>query len=165
MIFEKTLDDLIPYNKDYKDALYNLKEKSPGVKKSNSGGWHSDNILELASFISLKRVIKYTIQTELFLNQVDFYSMWGNINPTSTWNERHNHSDFALSGCYYVQAGWSSGNFLIEEDDDYLNLPKPKEIISEPGMILLFDANYYHSVKENLSNYDRISIAFNIGKK
>ena len=41
----------------------------------------------------------------------------------------------------------------------------PKEIIPEPGMLLLFDAEYYHSVNTNLSNYDRISIAFNIGKK
>ena len=165
MIFESILDDLIPHNRDYKDALYNLKEKNSGVHKSNSGGWHSENILNLVSFTSLKRVIEYTIQKENLLNNVDFYSMWGNINPTSSYNVRHNHSDFALSGCYYIQAGWSTGNFIIEEDIDYFNLPTPKEIIPEPGMLLLFDAEYYHSVKENLSKEDRISIAFNIGKK
>ena len=165
MIFETTIDDLIPHNKDYKEALYTLKEKSTGVQKSNSGGWHSENILNFMSFTSLKRVIQNTAQKENLLDKVDFHSMWGNINPPSSWNERHNHSDFALSGCYYVQAGFLTGNFLIEEDVDYFNLPTPKEIIPEPGMLLLFDAEYYHSVKENLSKEDRISIAFNIGKK
>ena len=165
MIFETILDDLIPYNKDYKEALYNLKEKSPGVQKSNSGGWHSENILNLMSFTSLKRVIQYTIQKENLLNNVDFHSMWGNINPTSSWNERHNHSGYALSGCYYIQIGFTAGNFLIEEDNDYFNLPSTTEIVPETGMLILFDAEYYHSVNTNLSNYDRISIAFNLGKK
>ena len=121
-IFETIIDDLIPYNKDYKDALYEIKKKSSGVKKSNSGGWHSEDISNFITFLSLKRVIDRIVKKEKLFDRVEFHSMWGNINPPLTWNERHNHSGLALSGCYYIQTGTLAGNFLIEEDDDYFNL-------------------------------------------
>ena len=161
-IFETIIDDLIPYNKDYKDALYEIKKKSSGVKKSNSGGWHSEDISNFITFLSLKRVIDRIVKKEKLFDRTEFHSMWGNINPPLTWNERHNHPGLALSGCYYIQTGTLAGNFLIEEDDDYFNLPPITEIVPQDGMLIIFDAEYYHSVNKNLSKEDRISIAFNL---
>ena len=49
-----------------------------------------------------------------------------------------------------------------EIDDDYLTSPETFSFIPKDGMMLLFSSEYYHSVNKNLSEEDRISIAFNL---
>ena len=162
-VFIENAEELLPYNKEYEKTLYKIKENNPGVEKSNFGGsWHSEDIKDLDSFISLKLYIEGIVKSKKILDKIEFHSMWGNINPPGSWNESHCHSGLALSGCYYVKTDIFTGNFLIEIDDDYLTLPKNNTYIPKDGMMLLFNAEYYHSVNKNLSNEDRISIAFNL---
>ena len=63
---------------------------------------------------------------------------------------------------YYIKTNILCGDFLIEIDDDYLTSPETFSFIPKDGMMLLFSSEYYHSVNKNLSEEDRISIAFNL---
>ena len=57
-VLTENAEELLSHNKKYERILYEIKEKSPGIEKSNfGGGWHSEDITNLESFTSLKLYI------------------------------------------------------------------------------------------------------------
>lgn len=86
---------------------------------------------------------------------------WFNISPPGASNEKHNHSNpdnpsLGASGVLYLSTPKNSGNIIFHSlDSDSL------EIVPKKGYLLLFPINLDHSVQENFSTLDRISIAFN----
>ena len=103
-VIVENAEELLSHNKEYEKILYEIKEKSPGIEKSNfGGGWHSEDITNLESFTSLKLYIERIVERKKILDNFKFHSMWGNINPPGAWNENHHHSGLALSGCYYIK--------------------------------------------------------------
>jgi len=148
------LDPIINY-------LYSIKEQDKGVEKSNIGGWQSQsdlhNHLELNNLnFAIKLAFKRIKRNDIYIN-----SMWGNISSKYHHNTIHSHGDYKpteWSGCFYLQIPEQSGAFRIH------NRSHPSEyadIYPKSSELLFFNSDVHHSVLPNLSDEDRISIAFN----
>lgn len=87
--------------------------------------------------------------------------MWININPPGAYNILHDHisKHCIRSATYYVKVNELSGDFVYKDDQNYQQYITP-----QPGMGLVFETHVKHAVEPNLSNQDRISIAFNFSK-
>lgn len=103
--------------------------------------------------------------------------VWGNINGKYSYHEQHIHPNSFLSGVYYVNAPKGSGNInfidprnsirsveMEPNRDKDLTDPLRRSIEVEPqdGMLLLFPSWLGHEVQQNLTENDRVSIAFNL---
>ena len=146
-------------------SLYKIKNQDKGNFISNIGGWQSSqNLYLLENFSSLKLLIKNTCLKIYNKNPIfDNFKCWGNISSFSNYNQIHDHSrdpsPNKISGIYYLQVNDISGDLLIH------NNSYPQEYIKvkpQIGDLILFQSSIFHSVEPNLSQEDRISIAFNI---
>jgi len=167
-------------NQSIKQYALGLRNKYPGAKISNRGGWHSkeldiplpeplDNLInDLTQFIN-NYCAQYTGITDLMLG-----NWWININGENNYNAEHDHQNSILSACYYVEVlANNTGNLVIHREDPsryYLGKYKnhsthftQQSYTSEPtcGKLILFPSWSKHSVEMNNSKTERISIAFN----
>lgn len=159
--------------------------ESPGVKKSNRGGWHSEGNLFDGSAecvaqlrkIALEAVRSATRQVspKLKLSALDLKLFgWMNVNPAGGFNAPHTHPGAHWSGVYYVsQPAVEEGNSgMIEFLDPRTDLPQmrileasafrlKKKLRPQPGEIVLFPSYLLHWVYPNETDEERMSIAFN----
>ena len=172
--FDEVRNKLIDYAYEYK------KNDPDGNIISNRGGWQSkdfsvqkeDDILHsliincLASFPYIKE--SYNI----------FADAWININPTGSYNNKHNHPSSDLAGVLWIKCPKECGDIVFDNPNGFQNFntinayeDKFNEVnkiyhtyIFPPveGRILIFPSHLDHNVKENKSNEDRISVSFNI---
>jgi uncharacterized protein (TIGR02466 family) len=100
---------------------------------------------------------------------------WININKHKDFNNTHKHIGSTFSGIYYVKVPENSG--VIEFTNPMSELPyvigdwmikeynffnsKTWKVNPEEGKLMIWPSWLLHYVKPNLSNDDRISIAFN----
>ena len=103
---------------------------------------------------------------------------WVNINPKGSRNYRHHHftlnNRHLFAGVYYVKVPENSGAIIFHDprgnhlqasvDMQYLSGASPPVYAIQPkaGECYYFPTWLEHEVSENLSEEDRISIAFNI---
>ena len=180
--FSEIKDKLIDYAYDWK------KTDPEGLSFSNRGGWQSNpfpffdknkkDVLQsfltncLEEFLSIKKSVNFTL------------SAWVNINKPGDYNLKHHHSDCNLAGVLWIKAPQNSGDIVFDNPrtfDPFLQSAKMGEIDSytddfkdknkiypdyyfppTEGRILIFPSYLEHQVRENKSNEDRISVAFNI---
>lgn len=143
------------------DRLYEIKSTTPSVYRSNKGGYQTDSILQHDITFSplLTSILK--VYEQIFLtSDVKIDDMWGNISSFGDYNSMHLHyrESHRISGVIYLKVPKNSGNFEFLSPVE-LNLvgyhfPKVKELILFPSYLM-------HAVAPNLSQEDRISIAFN----
>ena len=166
-------------NDAIKEYCYHLKDNTEGVTISNRGGWHSKEILEplpdalnelFSNFLGF--VNDYCAQIT-GLNNLMLGNFWVNINQKYDYNRTHDHQNSILSAVYYVDAeGDDIGNFVAERDDtaefflgSYKNVSgftgTSFSITPLTGFAFLMPSWMLHSVEQNLTDRDRISIAFN----
>ena len=166
-------------NDAIKEYCYHLKDNTEGVTISNRGGWHSKEILEplpdalnelFSNFLGF--VNDYCAQIT-GLNNLMLGNFWVNINQKYDYNRTHDHQNSILSAVYYVDAvGDDIGNFVAERDDtaefflgSYKNVSgftgTSFSITPLTGFAFLMPSWVLHSVEQNLTDRDRISIAFN----
>ena len=165
-------------NASIKEYCYEMKGKKEGVVISNRGGWHSKELLQpipdALTFLvdQIHAYINGYCSQITGINDLAVGNLWVNINPTHTYNRRHDHQNAVLSAVYYVDAeGKDIGNFVIERDDNmeffagkYKNSPTMQmalPITPLTNFLFVLPAWTYHSVEMNMENRDRISIAFN----
>jgi hypothetical protein len=88
--------------------------------------------------------------------------LWININFPGSYNSFHNHLSEGCIGsaAYYVKVSEDSGDFVYKDIEDNIRYITPKE-----GMIINFSKELMHGVEPNVSEEDRISIAFNYTNK
>ena len=98
---------------------------------------------------------------------------WVNVSPKYASNRIHVHPRDHLSGVYYVQAPENSGSICFRDprpqvemwDFPYgeTNEMSTREVSYQPaaGRMVLFPSWLAHEVRPNMSEEDRISIAFN----
>jgi uncharacterized protein (TIGR02466 family) len=146
--------------------------KVESVKLSNNGGYQghyfeSNSFFDLVAQVLPRRSDKPIVSFDL--------QSWVNINFNFSWNDIHTHDDdgVLISGVYYVATPDNCGNirlydprflkginnydkYYCEDRGNYITIP-PKE-----KMILMFPPWLPHMVEPNLSNHERISIAFNV---
>jgi len=167
-------------NKQIKEYCLGLRKKYPGVKISNRGGWHSQEldtplpdalnelINDLTAYIN-QFAGQYTKVNDLMLG-----NWWININGKGDYNAQHDHQNALISAVYYVEVlADNTGDLILHrEDPSRYYLGKYKKPITsfsaqnwsiKPACskLVLFPAWTTHSVDPNESDTERISIAFN----
>jgi uncharacterized protein (TIGR02466 family) len=175
-------------NQTLETLAYSIKKVSPGVFISNEGGWQSEPIIRellVQPLISIildhaNKLHKQIGLSESYVQTLD--NIWFNINGYKNYNHAHLHPGSCFSGVYYVKAEEYAGGitFMTPITPYYYTIPydaidiesvtpdKPNRYLgsgwlesSEVGKILLFPSWLMHLTQPNLSNSDRISIAFN----
>ena len=156
---------------DYIDAIEQLENNSPGVIKSNLGGFQTpDNLHTYPVFrelVSYLQNIGSGCFTDFFgnLHQANITEMWGNVNYKHNSNGAHTHGG-DLSGVFYLQVPEDSGKLVfcnpsVRSDGKALrkiNYP----IVPRNLACIIFPSWLEHYVEPNKSDDKRISISFNI---
>ena len=158
---------LWPQLEDYKKTLLLIMGDYTqiGRRKSNVGGVQS----VLLGPEDMPDKLKSDIDAKvLSMNpNLKMISWWVNINGNGHRNDIHDHHDrtppaklAGISGVFYVD---------IPDDNmgDILFFGKASSsspilrFEARPNRLILFSSDYPHSVEENLSDKDRISLSFN----
>ena len=171
-------------NDQIKKFCLDLKQKSPGRKLSNAGGWQSYDLpLDIPELQPLFQEIHKTFDEykrdtgmldEVIL-KVD--NIWININEKGNYNTPHLHPYSAFSGTYYVKCNpQTSGNIVfrnpIANHEYHIHSQQFKHnsnlignmtcnYTPEERKIIIFPSWLYHHVEPNKDDDMRISISFN----
>jgi|TARA_B100000035_G_C20932668_1_gene523749 uncharacterized protein (TIGR02466 family) len=174
------IDEMVKY-------AYQERESSEGVRKSNAGGWQSfddyhgkENPISNAIHPHLK---EFFHDRDIFSGEsiMRMNSMWININEPGNYNHSHNHPGCELSGVLWLKVPDDSGNIIFESPQSFTQFrliqaysQKFKDenqvydwfyVQPQVGLMVLFPSHLNHSVSQNNSNEDRISVAFNLSCK
>jgi uncharacterized protein (TIGR02466 family) len=157
------------------NTLQNFKHwnKRPN-NRSNVGGFQTDNIITdyTASLIGpyICNAMKDLTDKKF---KVGLLNMWINENYKGSRNRYHLHPLCTFSGVYYLKTPPKSGcltfyrgdnsNAMLELSRYYQNTDSQLASVYEPkkGMLIIFPSHLAHSVDENLSEENRISVSFN----
>lgn len=170
--------------KDIIDYVKNLKKNNKGRKRSNIGGWQSnDLILNNKTLIPLVKEIENAVS--VYGKNVNFKKnitykicdMWANINNYKDFNVPHIHPNSLISGVFYLKTPKNCGNIAFMNPSqnlmDHTWLDKFKDNFTEvnssvwfreakEGLLYLFPSWLLHSVEPNTNKKEeRISISFN----
>lgn len=154
------------------NEVKNHQKFTKSTSLSNNGGYQGHGF---ESF-TLSEVIKNLIPQRSDQKLKSFFiQAWVNVNYQFSWNDIHTHSDdgVLLSGIYYVSTPKNCGNIRFYDPrflkgrnlyDKYYFKDRGDHISVQPQekMLIWFPPWLPHSVEPNLSEQERISIAFNI---
>ena len=169
------VNDLIHYS-------YNLKNKSQGRITTNQNAWQSEDLdlsLQILQplikeatihFLVLHKHLGYKNNLKPIIN-----NMWININPPGGLTRVHTHVDNILSGVFFLKTSENCGRLVFPTPLPHASYHFHHKTIetyneknsnfcyhiSQVGKLILFPSFAQHFVETNLSNEDRISIAFN----
>ena len=169
-------------NKSIVDACYRMKKAQTWGEQD--GGWQSDWMIDDPAFKELKDAVSNMfkkVQEEYYTINcpIQIKNEWVNINypagATTNINMVHMHDRNVLSCVYYAQASEKCGNLtlfsphqLYDQAVPYRYIKSPNEwnstrfrIKPETGKLVCFPSYLLHNAGKNMSNRDRISIAFN----
>lgn len=175
------------YKEELVNYCLNKKIEDPeGKKFTNIHGWQSDIILDDPKLPKLfKNRLELNIKTNI-KNHLDLiedcwiHRMWIQISQKNSYNLMHNHPFSHYSGVFYVKTTNSpecgcinlypfcNSNdyqellFRNSEILDKNNMHTYKSYIPIEGLMIMFPSGLKHSVSENETNSDRISIAFDV---
>jgi len=162
------------------------KEKNLKTRFSNLGGFHSKPLIKNKLAEEFVKFIQPTVYDNLklfhFKNdvQVSFEEPWFTVNKKGHENHMHTHSGTDFSIVFYVKAPKNCGdinfyqNPYINHGCGYFNFEMEAhhalnsmswKVTPEESMMVMFPSYLQHSVKENLSDKERISFALNIRLK
>lgn len=131
------------------------------------------NVLVAARLLTLQAFVERSImefvattRTDRQLKIVDSYTQsWINVTKKFGYQERHNHErsveGLPISGAYYVRTGGEDGAFSVCPGDAQSKFFGNYEIQPQIGKIVLFRSEVFHRVGVNMTEEDRVSIAFN----
>ena len=178
-IYHSTVDVITPELVEFmKSATYDDAPHPRGPRTTNNV-----NILDDENCVNLRNAILQKIEeyaTEcLGLGGVELYitTSWGVKFSKGAYGHKHMHGNSILSGVVYLQTDEKSGTITFYKADGYSNLFTSTLIIPinnwniynsenwsvqpQTGSIFLFPSTLRHSVEENESSEDRLSLAFN----
>ena len=176
--------DEIDFEKIAQECYYQKNVDPTGCTKSNRKGWQSQSFY-LSTFNENTEIVKLIKQIENLAPQIfndfgiikkiptELDNFWININQPNSSNISHIHPNAVISGVCYIKSNDQSGNLLVHNrsDADFINKMytdcKNKSTFSDIAYspiqrrIIFFPGWISHSVAENKSTEDRISISFN----
>ena len=171
-----------------KDALikyvYEQRDNDPsGMQRSNAGGWQSndeynqsDNIIDK----TLKSFLSTMLHNKAFVEGIGFniINTWININGKGHSNLMHCHPLSDYSGVIWIKVPKDSGHLVFSHPNSFEmakqivtyseDLKKSFNVYPEyrytpvEGGGVIFPSSVYHTVSENMSDEDRISVSFNL---
>lgn len=146
----------------------------------NHGNWTSNNsdilgssrMSDLKEFF-IKTIHKYFNEIISTINEVDPYITvsWLNFTDKNGFHHRHVHSNSIISGVFYIQVSETDKIFFEKDktsgiyfDPKILNMFNASSwwLPAKKNMLLLFPSDLYHSVRNNESDEQRISLSFNV---
>ena len=146
--------------------IYQFKQNDQeGRQVSNELGWQSNDLVGNQAFNTLLPFLNKKI-SKTFESEYKIEEIWANISPRYAYNSLHTHSFVGmgnfpydqLSGVIYLQCSKDSGDLILYNP----HFPSVQSQYSpKVGDVILFPSTLPHSVDQNLSNSDRISLAFN----
>lgn len=178
------LPDYERLNTDLLEYIDRLRRTAPkGRTRSNALGWQSGNldfdvpavatfatlVLERAREFGLAHNWSFPSHMQLIMREI-----WANANGKHAYNNIHNHPNSLLSGVYYVKVEGDCGDLLFFDPRKQASVTQPEfsertlinssiqSISPEVGTLIIFPSWLEHSVNQNLSDSDRISMSFNI---
>jgi uncharacterized protein (TIGR02466 family) len=179
--------NLQEFNRELTDRILALRDRSPGKKISNIGGWHSDSQLlqtlgepyagQLGRMFMENVREAFSVVAEAADPLPDTVSIeaWANVSQRGDSNVAHIHGGCPWSGVYYVASDSGPGirGNLVFTDPRTAALMvvhpynpfKGANSISlapEPGLMVVFPSFLYHSVEPYQGDGPRISIALNL---
>jgi uncharacterized protein (TIGR02466 family) len=167
------------------EYCHQVRKEKEGVIISNRGGWHSKELIDPIPhslrelFFNIEQFSNEVCSPLIGVPNLMIGNFWININGPGNYNTPHDHQNSILSGTYYVSVPEENmGNLFIHRDDKaeyFLTSKVPKqnnlyntssyEIKSEESKLVIFPSWVKHSVGQNKSDKERISIAFNLVPK
>ena len=179
LIKEVDIDVNIPPLIDY--AYQQKKNGVKSLENSTANAWQSPDlkdtpVLDEFKEVAFKEIDKWHKIFKLQDNQEHLISnIWFNINPKGGFNTPHNHPGAIFSGVFYLQCNKESGDLCFTHpginQNYHFNGHTVKEhnnlnsggytIPPRAGLLVMFPSYQYHYVKPNLTDQDRIVIAFN----
>jgi len=151
---------------DYLSKVYNyIKEYPTSVAVSNQGGYQSNSEVHFHPYFSslVKLLNEYNYKFTGNPNS-KISSMWINISKYGNYNSLHVHTEstnpstFQQSGVLYLKTPLNSGDIEFHNPSHISGF---FNVTPQERMILIFPQFVPHFVAPNLSQEDRISIAFN----
>ena len=171
-------------NQKIADYAQQLKHRDPiGAANTNYNGWQSkfldskDAAPELLKLASLLNSVVEQLRIECGYPPLHLYNIWININNKGSYNSVHNHRESLISGGYYVRVPLHSGNIEFYRNDEaeyyipsnlstFNHFNSTKVVYeSKDSQALFFPSWMKHGVQGSNSEEDRISVAFNFGKR
>jgi uncharacterized protein (TIGR02466 family) len=155
-------------------------DKSP-IRYTANGytSYGSESILEHPLFEDLKNFIDASVkechkETKL-QHTPSLKSSWFSINRKYTYHEEHNHLPDTWSGVYYIQADQDHPGLTLVNPNMKANWPRVN--VSElneanspnvtcaamTGSLIIFPSHLHHKVEQQLTDKERIMVAFNYG--
>jgi uncharacterized protein (TIGR02466 family) len=177
-------------NRELKQVILRRMRESPGVVKTNRGGWQSKADLHtwpdacVQTFVArshalVRELVRRTVPgaTPAHLSGWEMVA-WANVNQKGAFNTAHDHHGYGTiwSSFYYVDPGGSEGKSVISGFTKFQDRSgTPKEIVHNPdpferevtitpqsGLMVLFPSTLYHYVEPYQGDRERITIAFNM---
>jgi len=160
------------------EEILTLRQSEPTVEHTNAGCWRSsqrynmpwlmDQVVSLAN-----QAVEFYQNTDsvfrsTYKNRPFTINYWTNVNSPGSRNVLHSHADSCFSCVYYIQATGTGDLRLLNPANllGKLNRHSPfsRDFYFSPteGDLVLWPAWVPHEVEPNLSNKDRINIAFDI---
>ncbi|MEM9765272.1 MAG: 2OG-Fe(II) oxygenase family protein [Pseudomonadota bacterium] len=176
-------------NESLREMILAKEAESDGIKRSNVGGWHSENDLlawEGSAIETFRdRLKKFSSDiTAVLLSAGDnkkaklTFSMeaWANVSREGNYNSVHDHPMAHLSGVYYVSCTGldptipTAGRLELLDPRVAINQMRLKGSIYEgryvidpaPGLMVFFPSWLKHIVHPYRGTGERISISFNV---
>ncbi len=174
-----------------KSAVEANRAASPGVTRSNVGGWHSDTemlrwggepALALGRHV-MENALPHTNDNGARGSRPRFVfnvEMWANVSPPGASNEAHAHPNAFWSAVFFVDDGGASedGHLVLLDPrfplaqmynsdlvfvDDERRIPESSHRVTpSPGKLVIFPSWLMHLVRPHSGPRDRISIAINV---
>jgi len=172
-------------NESVKKFCYDLRQQQGETTHySNYGGWHSKQLTgyipalnELFHNVNLRLEALHKVFNFRDDIKLNIDNCWVNINGKGHVNNPHTHRGWTFSGVYYVTGHDNCGDLVLEHPSQqfpyhYAEQPFKESSIErsmsnvyykpEPCKLIIVPSWIKHYVLPNLTDQDRISIAFDV---
>lgn len=174
-----------------KATILERRAASPGVRRSNIHGWHSDiGMLDWGgeAAIALARETmqvcgRFTSDVNAAQGQSRWemgMEMWANVSPAGASNQMHAHPGSFWSASFYIDDGGDTedGVFVAQDprfpmirmvapdlvftDENGEKQMSQFRVRPEPGKLVVFPSWLMHAVRPHKGPRERISVAMNV---
>lgn len=176
---------------ELKQAILARRAASPGVRRSNIHGWHSDiGMLDWGGEAAIE-LARETMQVcGRFTSDVNAaqgqsrwqmgMEMWANVSPAGASNQMHAHPGSFWSASFYIDDGGDAEDgFFVAQDPRFpmIRMVAPDLVFTdetgekqmsqfrvrpEPGKLVIFPSWLMHAVRPHKGLGERISVAMNV---
>jgi len=187
-LLQRGLPEAAALNAELAAWALQLRSQSPGVRRTNAGGWHSEKLAALAdqpkavqAFLAeaQQALSDWAMATHALPQRPDpaawRLEFWANVNQRGHHNLAHDHfkTGWAASAVYYVATGGPEAEGHTVFLNQY-SLPafvatplRPRQaehaVVPQDGLLLVFPSWLGHRVTPYQGEGERITLALNAG--